>query len=327
VKIKRSTSGAALAASAALLLAACGGSADASGESSGGSDDLGAVAMGFSSADITIWNDQLEIMRPIVEEAGYEFLTSDPQNDIQRQISDWQGWVNRGDVKAIMGFPVQTDSIVPTTQQAVDAGIPVLGYLVTWDGVSAATVVDSYQGGYDLGELTAQQLAEEQGEDAAPTVAVLGDRTSDFTALAMDGLAEGVRSVLPDAEIVELTASTREEGYNVTQSQLVADPGTKVFLGASNDSAHGAYQALIDHGVAEDDPEYTVASRDATNETLDMISIPGSIYRTSIVVPAQGLAEANAELLIAAAHGEEVEDLVVPSIVVTAENAADYYVD
>lgn len=313
----------AAASVAVLALGACSSTtADDAGEES-----KGAIAMGFASSDITIWNDQLEIMQPIIEEAGYEFLTSDPQFDIQRQVADWEAWVNRGDVKAIMGYPVSTDSMIPVTASATAAGIPVLGYLLSWEGIAAATVVDSYDGGYELGALTGESLVEEYGDDVDVTVAILGNRETDFTALAMDGLIEGVQSVAPDVKIAELTASTREEGYNVTQSQLIADPETKVWLGVSNDPMHGTYQALLDYGVAADDSEYFVASRDATNETLDLIKIPNSIYRTSIVVSSQALAEANAKLLIDAAEGKTVETVTVPGVFVTADNADEYYVD
>ncbi|WP_430867256.1 sugar ABC transporter substrate-binding protein [Demequina aurantiaca] len=317
------------AAVAALALAACSSSsesADPIASSASSDEPKGAIAMGFATSEIQIWNDQLEIMRPIIEDAGYEFLTDDPQFDINRQVASWQAWVNRGDVKAIMGYPVSTDSVVPVTEVATEAGVPVLGYLLTWDGVAAATIVDSYEGGYDLGVSAAEETAETAGADATITVATFGGRDTEFGALAMDGLAEGFVSVMPNAVITELSTITREDGYNFTKSQLTADPDTHVWLGASNDTMLGAYQALLDSGVAVDDPDYYVASRDATNEVLDLIKIPDSIYRTSIVVPAQALAEANAKLLIDAAEGVAVTDITVPSVFVTAENADEFYV-
>lgn len=316
----------ALVAAASIGVLALGACSTTTGTDSG-EESKGAIAMGFASSDITIWNDQLEIMQPIIEEAGYEFLTSDPQFDIQRQVADWEAWVNRGDVKAIMGYPVSTDSMVPVTAQATAAGIPVLGYLLSWEGIAGATVVDSYDGGYELGVATGESLVEQYGDDVDVTVAILGSRETDFGANAMDGLIEGVTSVAPDVEIAELTASTREEGYNVTQSQLIADPDTKVWLGVSNDPMHGTYQALLDYGVAADDPDYFVASRDATNETLDLIKIPNSIYRTSIVVSSYDLAVANAQLLIDAAEGKPTSTVVVPGVLVTADNADEFYVD
>lgn len=307
---------------AALGLTAC-STAEADGADA--PEDKGAVAMGFAGADITIWNDQLEIMRPIVEDAGYEFLTDDPQWDVNRQVSSWQAWINRGDVKAIAGYPVTPDAMVPVTQQAEAAGIPVFGYLVGWEGTSGTTVVDSYDGGFELAANAATEL-KAAGADDDLTVVIVGSRDSDFSADAMDGLTEGFTSVLPDASIVEQTAITREDGYNITKAQMTADPESHVWLGASNDTILGVYQALIEEGVAVDDPDFYLASRDATNETLDLIKIEDSIYRTSLVVPAQALAEANAKLLIDGAEGKETGDIVVPGVLVTAADADEYYV-
>ncbi|CAN7441320.1 sugar ABC transporter substrate-binding protein [Microbacterium sp. LjRoot45] len=307
---------------AALSLTACTTADAGTGEAP---ESKGAVAMGFAGADITIWNDQLEIMRPIVEAAGYEFLTDDPQWDVNRQVSSWQAWINRGDVKAIAGYPVTPDAMVPVTQQAEAAGIPVFGYLVGWEGTSGTTVVDSYDGGFELAANAATEL-QAAGADDDLTVVIVGSRDSDFSADAMDGLTEGFTSVMPDASIVEQTAITREDGYNITKAQMTADPESHVWLGASNDTILGVYQALIEEGVAEDDPNFYLASRDATNETLDLIKIENSIYRTSLVVPAQALAEANAKLLIDGAEGKETSDIVVPGVLVTAEDADDYYV-
>lgn len=307
---------------AALSLTACTTADAGTGEAP---ESKGAVAMGFAGADITIWNDQLEIMRPIVEAAGYEFLTDDPQWDVNRQVSSWQAWINRGDVKAIAGYPVTPDAMVPVTQQAEAAGIPVFGYLVGWEGTSGTTVVDSYDGGFELAANAATEL-QAAGADDDLTVVIVGSRDSDFSADAMDGLTEGFTSVMPDASIVEQTAITREDGYNITKAQMTADPESHVWLGASNDTILGVYQALIEEGVAEDDPDFYLASRDATNETLDLIKIENSIYRTSLVVPAQALAEANAKLLIDGAEGKETSDIVVPGVLVTAEDADDYYV-
>lgn len=319
----------ALALGAAPILAACGSSgagADSSVSTSGKGKSRGAVAMGFPSADVTSWNDQLKLMRPIIKAAGYELLTEDSQFDINRQVATWTTWINRGDVKAIAGWPVNTDAMVPVTAQAKAAGIPVFGYIQTWDGVAAAVLVDGYRGSYDLAVNAAKELAAE-GRPENLTVVVMGSRDTEFGARALDGLIEGYKSVTPNAKIVEQTASTREDGYNLVKAQLTANPASYVWLGESNDMTHGAYQGLLDSGVAKDDPKYYVASRDATDETLDYITIPKSIYRTSVIVPAQDLAEADAKLLVAGAAGQPTKDITVPGVLVSAKNAAQYYVD
>ncbi|UOQ59741.1 sugar ABC transporter substrate-binding protein [Leucobacter rhizosphaerae] len=322
----RGTAALALTAATALLLSGCGASADAGGSESA-DGGKGAIAMGFAGMDITIWNDQLTFMEPIIEEAGYEFLTSDPQWDVQKQVSDWEAWIQRGDVKAIMGFPVQSDAMVPVTAKATAEGIPVLGYATRWDGTVAGTIIDSYEDGYLVGTVAAEWITENLADEDEVPVALVADKTSDLGKGRTEGIAAAITELAPNAKIYELPGISREEGNSVAKSHLVAVPDTKIWVGTSNDNTAGAYQALLDSGVAKDDESYYVGATDATNETLDVIKIPNSIWRGGFILPAKELAESNADLLLRAAAGEEVEDNVITSTRVTAENADEFYVN
>lgn len=315
----------ALGAAAALLLSAC--SSGAETETASDEASNGAIAMGFAGMDITIWNDQLKFMAPIIEEAGYEFLTSDPQWDVQKQVSDWEAWVQRGDVKAIMGFPVQSDAMVPVTAKATAAGIPVLGYATRWDGTVAGTIIDSYEDGYLVGEAAAEWINENKADEPEVPVAVVADKTSDLGKGRTEGIIAALEENAPNVHVYELPGISREEGNSVAKSHLVAVPETQVWVGTSNDNTAGAYQALLDSGVAKDDANYYVGATDATNETLDVIKIKNSIWRGGFILPAKVLAESNADLLLRAAAGEEVEDNVITSTRVTAENADEFYVN
>lgn len=310
----------ALAVATAVVLggAACSTETDSS--------EKGALAMGFAGMDITIWNDQLKFMEPIIEDAGYEFLSSDPQWDVQKQVSDWDAWIQRGDVKAIMGFPVQSDAMVPVTQRAIDAGMTVLGYATTWKGTAAGTIIDSYEDGRLVGAAAAEWITENKAGEAVVPVAVVADKTSDLGKGRTEGIIDALTEGAKNAKVYELPGISREEGNSVAKSQLVAEPNTQVWLGTSNDNAAGAYQALLDSGVAKDAAGYYVGATDATNETLDLIKIPNSIWRGGFILPAQVLAESNAQLLIAAAEGKELVDNVITSTRVTAENADEFYI-
>jgi ribose transport system substrate-binding protein len=310
---------------AALLLSGC---AQTAGNASDGSGDggKGALAMGFAGMDITIWNDQLKFMEPIIEDAGYQFLTSDPQWDVQKQVSDWEAWIQRGDVKAIMGFPVQSDAMVPVTAKATQADIPVLGYATRWDGTVAGTIIDSYEDGYLVGSAAAEWINENHADASEVPVAVVADKTSDLGKGRTEGIIAAFKDIAPNAKVYELPGISREEGNSAAKSHLVAVPDTKVWVGTSNDNTAGAYQALLDSGVAKDASDYYVGATDATNETLDVIKIPNSIWRGGFILPAKALAESNADLLLRAAAGEEVKDNVITSTRVTAENADEFYV-
>lgn len=319
--LRIAASGAVIAA--LLSTAACTSPADPDGE---GSESKGAVAMSFPGGDIPLWIDTLEYMKPIVEAAGYEFLADDAQWNVNTQVSNWQGWIQRGDVKAIMGYAAQSGGLVAVTEQAKDAGIPVVGYAGAWDGVDYAMVIDGYQEGYNLGTTTGKWIVENYGSEAID-VGFFQDRSGDLGKIRSEGVDAGLADTAPNAVVHALPATTREDGYTVTQSQLVATPDMKVWIGHGDDPMLGAYQALMDSGVAPDDPSYLLASLDALNETLKIIQLPGSIWRYSFTLPAKFLAESNAKVLLGAAEGTLTENLVIESIPVDASNAADYIVE
>ena len=300
-------------------LTACGSSDSDSGSDK---DSKGAIAMSFAGGDIAIWNEILADMKPIIEDAGYTFLTDDPQWDVQKQVSDWEAWIQRGDVKSMMAYPVQADAVAGTTKKMTDANIPVLGYAIKWDGVDTAVLVDCKTEGNNMGKDAAAWM---QDHDAADTtVGLVGDSATDLGKCRIDSIEEGLKSVLPDVDIKVLPGAKRDDGYNNTKAQLVADPDTRVFLGTSDDNAQGAYQALIDSGVAPDDSDYLLTAFDASESSLKLIASGKSFWSFGYYADAMVLAKAQAEMLIAAAEGKAVTDqTVLTSTKVDAASAAE----
>jgi ribose transport system substrate-binding protein len=315
----------ALGIAGSLVLSACAGNADTTAAEGG--DRNGAVAMSFAGLDIPIWVDQLEIMEPIINEAGYEFISHDPAWDIQTQVNDWENWIQRGDVKAIMGYPVQSDSMVAVTEKAQAAGIPVLGYAGTWEGTSYGVLLNNYEDGVRLGEEAGEWIKEQYGDDGTQPVALLGYWDTDLGRERSEGIVAGLENSGADVRINEISVINLDDGYAAAQSQLAAEPDTKIWLGMASEPLQGAYQYLTDQGVAADDPDVLLGALDATDEILDIVTIEDSIWRLSYILPARQLAEANAELLIAAAEGTAEEDIVIESTRVTPENAAEFYVN
>lgn len=324
MKTRNRVAAAAAAALLALGLSAC---ASDAGSPSGGTDGAdggkGAIAWSFASQDVAIWSSQLELMKPIIEEAGYEFLTDDPAFDVQTQVNDWQAWIARGDVKAIGGFPVDAASMNTVTADATAAGIPIISYAVTWDGVTATTEISNYDAGFAVGEAAGEWIAETYG-DKEVSVALLADTQTALGQDQLKGLHEGLESTSAKTKTFDLEATTRDVGYSVAQSQLTADPDTVVWLGIGADMVLGARQAVIDSGVLANDAQHYVSATDANGEVLDLIASGTDMWRTSFAWKASDLAAANAELLLAAAGGETPESTQVGVTQVTADNVDDF---
>ena len=322
-RIRRTLAAAALTAVAALALSSCSSGEAADSGAGGASGSEGAVAMSFAGLDIQIWNDMLPFMEAAVTEAGYSFVTDDPKWNAQTQVQDWESWIVRGDIKAIMGYPVQSDAMVAVTSQASDAGIPVLGYGSTWDGVSGAVVLDHEADGREAGVRAAEWISEKYGKDQVD-VAFLGWPDTDLGRLRGKGMLDALGEAGLNLNITEHKVLSLDDGYAAVQNQLNAVPNTKVWLAIANDPALGAYQALTDSGVSPTDDSMLLANLDATDAELEIIAEPGSFWRYAFIAPARELAEANAQMLIDAAEGKSVADTTVPTTEITAENAEKF---
>lgn len=283
------------------------------------------VAMSFGGSSIELWNDIIVQMEPALAAEGFRLLTHDPQFRVEQQVQDWRAWVARGDVEAIMGWPINADALIPVTQQAQNAGIPVIGYAATWEGVSAAMLTTPEQDGRDYASFAVEWINENHSDETLKIV-ILSDEQNDLTRLRVEGIENEIRENFPDAQILKLPAISRGEGFNVAQQQLTAHPDTTIWLSYSNENLKGAYTAVLDSGVAADDPRFYLAAMDIINEDLDMIKIPGSIYRMAFAFRSEILAQANTSLLLAAARGEALEDIYVRPELVTAETADEFYI-
>jgi ribose transport system substrate-binding protein len=282
------------------------------------------VAMSFGGSTIALWNDIIAIMEPTLKKKGYKLLTHDPQFKVERQVQDWRAWVAQGEVKAIMGWPINADAMVPVTRQAQEAGIPVIGYAVSWPGVSAAMLTNPEEDGKKLASY-AVEWAKKNGAEGAE-VAIMSDEQNDLTRLRVKGLYDAVSAGLPNAKVYKVPALSREDGYNAAKQHLVAHPDTTVWLSFSNDNMKGVYKALLDSGVAKDDPRYFIAGMDVTNEDLDLIQIPASIYKMAFAFRSEVLADVNMNFLMDAAEGRPLKNVFVAPEVVTPENAKNFYV-
>ena len=241
-------------------------------------------------------------------------------------MQDWKSWIAQRKVKAIMGWPINADAMIPVTRQAQDAGIPVIGYAVHWRGISAAMLTNPEKDGRSIAEYAVNWVTENIGADAAVEICVLSDEQNDLTALRVKGIYEGVKEGLPNAMVYKVPALSRENGYTAAKQQLTAHPDTTIWLSFSNDNMKGVYKALTDAGVAPDDPRYFLAGMDVTNEDLDLIQLPNSIYRMAFAFRSETLAEVNENFLVAAAEGQPLEDVFVLPELVNPETAKNFYV-
>lgn len=324
MKIKRMLAAVGTAAFIGGALVGCSsGSAEPGSGGGGGDESKGALAMSYAGGDQQFWNNVLLYMEPAATEAGYSLLTHDPQWNVQSQIDDWNAWAARGDLKALMAFPAQNDSVVEVTKQLVDQGIPVLGYASKWEGVENAVLVDAFEDGYQQGEATAQFMID-NGREGEP-VALVSDLESDLGIDRNEGALKALTDLVPNAKVTVLPGLSQSQAFDSTKSYMVASPDTKIFVATGDDRAHGVYEALLDTGVASDDLDYLLTSLDASNPTLDILKEGGTFWQWAYGLSPEEFANTQLDMLIKAAEGEPVEDVVFISTLLTKDNLDSFY--
>ena len=205
------------------------------------------VAMSFGGSTIALWNDILAIMGPELDKKGFKLITHDPQFKVEQQVQDWKAWIAQGEVKAIMGWPINADAMVPVTQAANDAGIPVIGYAVAWKGVKASMLTNPEGDGRSVAGFAVEWIKKTYG-DKPVKVAIMSDEQNDLTRLRVEGINAELTEKVPTATVMRVPALTREDGYNAAKQQLTAHPDTTVWLSFSNDNMKGVYKALLELG-------------------------------------------------------------------------------
>jgi ribose transport system substrate-binding protein len=284
-----------------------------------------AVAMSFGDSTTELWNDIIKLMRPALKKEGFELIVDDPQFRVEQQVQDWKAWIAQGRVAAIMGWPINADALTPVTRQARDAGIPVLGYAATWSGVSASVLTTPESDGRDFAKYAVEWIKQKYGNKDVK-VAVLTDEQNDLTRYRVEGIVKELTEGAPNVMIYKLPCFTREDGFNAAKQQMTAHADTRVWLSYGNENLKGAYKAMVNSGVAKDDPEFFLAGMDATNEDLDLIKKANSIYRMAFAFRSEALANASTALLTAAANRQPLKDIYIRPELVTSETADSFYV-
>jgi ribose transport system substrate-binding protein len=162
-------------------------------------------------------------------------------------------------------------------------------------------------------------------------VLILGNDSLDVGKQRNQGLMSVFPQAAPGAKIVSTqNATTRAEGLSITSQVLSANPDVNVVLGYDDDVALGAYQALLQHGVAADAPNIYIGSQDGTQESLQTVAKNG-IYRCTVAVRIRDIGHAivdvPADLLEKKATAPKVASIAPVAITAGSPQLAEYLSD
>ena len=231
-----------------------------------------------------------------------------------QQIAQIQDLIQKK-VDAIIVGATNGDAVEAVVEQAVAAGIPVIGVSSPPNSDKLASVVSADH--YDMGKLQAECLAKAMGGKGAVAM-MAGPSGQAWSDLRANGFRETLAKVAPDITIIAESrlADNRNAALTTAEDWIQRFPEMTGVYSATDDMAAGIITAL----KAADKLGSVKVSASNLSPTAQQLLKDGELACTSIQqIVAQG--RAAVKEAIAAADGGTVEKSVVtPALLVTAEN-------
>lgn len=287
-----------------IILAACSTEAPGSTDETEAGDDGGDVKIGFSIS--TLNNPFFVTLRDgaeaTAEEAGYQLVTSDAQDDPTTQLSDIEDLIQQ-DIDVLLINPVDSEAISSAVSLANDAGIPVVTVdRNAEDGEVVTHIASDNEAG---GEMAAEYILDQLDEEGN-LVELEGISGSSTTRER----GQGFHNIVDDLASIEVVATQsadfdRTKGLSVMENILQSQGQVDALFAHNDEMALGALEALEGQGMLED---VIVVGFDATDDAVAAVE-DGRMDATIAQQP-ELIGESAIEAAGKIASGEEVEEFI-----------------
>ena len=288
-----------------VLMAAC--STDEPGstkekEKAEGSD--GDVKIGFSIS--TLNNPFFVSLRDgaeeASEEAGYNIVVVDAQDDPSKQINDIEDLLQQ-DIDVLLVNPADTSAVVAAIESANKAGIPVITVDRTADGgeVVAHIASDNILGGEMAGQFIVDSLSD--GGNIVELEGIPG-------VLATRERGEGFHNIVDAVDNITVAANQtadfdRTKGLTVMENIIQGTKDIVAVFAHNDEMALGALEALEAHDMLDD---VIVVGFDANDDARDAVK-DGRMAATVAQQP-DLISKYAIETAAKVIKGEEVEEFI-----------------
>lgn len=212
------------------------------------------------------------------DELGYQLITVDAGYDVAKQVSDFENFGNQG-VTAVVACPIDSNALVPVTDQLKEKGIIVVSFAQIIENANAIFTLDEYSYGVAIGTNAAKWINEKLGGKAE--VLIISQDNVEAVVARGDGIQDTITKLAPNATIVARQAGDNPtKGMEITENIMQQYPNVKVITGNNDSGPLGAYEAILGMGKAADD--FYIGGADATPEAIAKMKEEGSIYRATV---------------------------------------------
>ena len=320
----RMTTGAiGLLVASGMLLAGCGSSGGSSG-SSGSGGDYKVYALLPQGTDQPYGTTYLPAMKSEAKKDGIDLTITNSQYDADKQSSDCKVAV-AAKPDLIILWPAVGDTVRPCLASANAANIPVT---ITNSDVNPEdkSLVKGYSGPdtYGQGAASAQIMCG-LAKSKPTNILVVNGETGNSTAInRRAGFLDTIKKDCPNVKVLAEQPGNwnKDDSQTVTSEMLTSVGANKVdgIFAADDTMVAGAIAALKSRGI-DPKPLYitSIGNTKLGNPLVKSGALDGTIFQSSSWDGTNAIVVADQVL-----KGEKVkEDLFMPSVKVTADNASD----
>jgi len=254
------------------------------------------------------------------EDLGVEVIEYTPAeaSNVEQQVSLVQDAI-QAKLDGIAIVAVDSNALLDSCKQAKDAGITVVPFNSRMDDLGAATFVgiDNYTGMKALMEELVKKL------DGKGKVVVLEGVLAGYANQERMRAVNEVLAANPGIEVVadQAADAQREKAITVMENILQANPEIDAVIGHNDNTALGAYQAVLDAGRED---EMIITGFDAQEELLRYLAAGDERVAMSVDQSPFMQGYSGVESVVKVLKGEAVEEWVpTGGSLVTTANAQE----
>ncbi len=255
------------------------------------------------------------------DELGIKVTIHDGRLDLANQVSAFENFISQK-IDAVIVSPIDEQGLIPSVEAAHDAGITVIAGNQFVEGSDAFITVPEYEYGFAIGENAGQWIADKL--DGKAKVAIFDYPELESVIARGNGIADGILSKAPDAEIVaRQSANNPEKGMTNMENILQSNPDVEVLVCVNDAGALGGYEAVMAAG--KDSDRFYIGGLDAAPEALDKIK-EGGIYRATVDIQPYETGKLFVDTALRVLEKGPIADTIeIPMKVVDINNISDYF--
>lgn len=273
--------------------------------------------VGITCKDLTVqaYAAITGFMEQYFKEAGIECTLLSADSDPATMVNHVENFTTAKMDVIVIIEPIDQNSLTAPIQEANDAGIKVLSYAFESEGAYTNLICDNYKVGYE----TARQLIDWAKEERPDKVVQIGLLTLDISNPEAKKRRDGAVDALEELyagkyEIVsEQKAQMTEEGANLSQNIMQANPELDAFICNSGSAAIGANETIKAEGVLD---QIRIFTCDSTPDLLKCVyNADKNAIKSCVCVGADTfMARKMFDLCIMMRDGEECEKLYMADV-------------